>query len=506
MAVTDTQNNAVLMKGPKPTAELGDGFVIVKLPTGNNDTVSFNPKTGVIKPHSNSSRQLFQNPDMERQIQGLVRDEYKRTAINEPILTAESDLEKSQEVLSENETGPALQATLDDQAALTELTAQKDDYNPSVPNAVLNSVTGFEQSPNGLDEMALTTDQLNEKLANAVPPPPPPTPSNIGMNPPIEGALSGNIYNGVQGTKLADPRGPHQIPQNPTMPVLTNTTKPDGSGNGVLSKTVGEGPQRNNGNARGSKMSFNKIGSGEDRTAYSNTPTGEMLMRVGGKIAAGSANGYNSAMNDGIQEYGAIKDGDRAVDTEAYLEQVRQKEVAAEAAADLASGVPVGAPSPVYQKAALNALDQIQTILNADGDANPFDNVTGLIGNFMSAVPQTRAHDVKMAVHTIEAAVGFDRLQAMRDASPTGGALGQVSNIELDLLKSSLGSLRQSSTKKQFQDNLNRIRLHYQNSVKAIEAQQAQYFKSKGGVINETPDAPDNNYSPEVEALLKKYG
>lgn len=370
-------------------------------------------------------------------------------------------------------------------------------------------------------------------------------PSQIGQNPPIEGILSGTVgyqpptrdpndprgpaqipppvlsdrMNDPRGPHqipmpsgspvlsnpdLMDPRGPHQIPKNPTMPVLTDPTK-QGTTSGILSTTVGTGPQRNNGNARGSNMAFNKIGSGEDRTAYANTPTGEMLMRVGGKIAAGSANGYNSAMNDGIQEYGAIKDGDRATDTEAYLEQVRQQEVADEAAADLASGVPASAPSPIYQKAALNALDQIQTILNADGDANPFDNVTGLIGNFMSAVPQTRAHDVKMAVHTIEAAVGFDRLQAMRDASPTGGALGQVSNIELDLLKSSLGSLRQSSTKKQFQDNLNRIRTHYQNSVKAIEAQQAQYYKSKGGVINETPAASDNTYSPEIEALIKKY-
>ena len=418
---------------------------------------------------------------MERQIQGLVRDEYKRTAINEPILTAESDLEKSQEVLSENETGPALQATLDDQAALTELTAQKDDYNPSVPNAVLNSVTGFEQSPNGLDEMALTTDQLNEKLANAVPPPPPPTPSNIGMNPPIEGALSGNIYNGVQGTKLADPRGPHQIPQNPTMPVLTNTTKPDGSGNGVLSKTVGEGPQRNNGNARGSKMSFNKIGSGEDRTAYSNTPTGEMLMRVGGKIAAGSANGYNSAMNDGIQEYGAIKDGDRAVDTEAYLEQIRQKEVAAEAAADLAGGTPVGPPEAVYQQAALTALDQVQSFLDADGPLNPFDNVTGLLGSGLRLVPGTPAHNTMQAVKTVEAAVGFDRLQYMRDNSPTGGALGQVSNIELDLLKTSLANLNQSQGKKQFQDNLKAVRKHYAASVKAVEAQRQRYYEMKGG-------------------------
>ena len=347
-------------------------------------------------------------------------------------------------------------------------------------------------------------------------------PSQIGQNPPIEGILSGTVgyqpptrdpndprgpaqipppvlsdrMNDPRGVHqipmpsgspvlsnpdLMDPRGPHQIPQNPTMPVLTNTTKPDGSGGGVLSKTVGEGPQRNNGNARGSNMSFNKIGSGEDRTAYANTPTGEMLMRVGGKIAAGSVNGYNSAMNDGVQEYGVIKDGDRARDTEAYLEQVRQQEVADEAAADLAGGTPVGPPEAVYQQAALTALDQVQSFLDADGPLNPFDNVTGLLGSGLRLVPGTPAHNTMQAVKTVEAAVGFDRLQYMRDNSPTGGALGQVSNIELDLLKTSLANLNQSQGKKQFQDNLKAVRKHYAASVKAVEAQRQRYYEMKGG-------------------------
>jgi len=45
---------------------------------------------------------------------------------------------------------------------------------------------------------------------------------------------------------------------------------------------------------------------------------------------------------------------------------------------------------------------------------------------------------------TIRANVGFDKLQSMRDASPTGGALGQVSELENRLLQATSGSLDQN--------------------------------------------------------------
>jgi len=60
-------------------------------------------------------------------------------------------------------------------------------------------------------------------------------------------------------------------------------------------------------------------------------------------------------------------------------------------------------------------------------------------------------------IKVIEANIGFGKLQAMREASPTGGALGQVSNIELDLLKSVIGSLEQSQSKEDVLRVLNQI-------------------------------------------------
>ena len=47
-------------------------------------------------------------------------------------------------------------------------------------------------------------------------------------------------------------------------------------------------------------------------------------------------------------------------------------------------------------------------------------------------------------IATMKGNIGFAKLQAMREASPTGGALGQVSNIELELLTGVIGSLDQA--------------------------------------------------------------
>jgi hypothetical protein len=78
-------------------------------------------------------------------------------------------------------------------------------------------------------------------------------------------------------------------------------------------------------------------------------------------------------------------------------------------------------------------------------------------GSWVSGVPGTPQHDVARLVDTVKANVGFDKLQAMREASPTGGALGQVSENENRLLQSVLGNLEQSQSPEQFRRNLERV-------------------------------------------------
>jgi hypothetical protein len=83
---------------------------------------------------------------------------------------------------------------------------------------------------------------------------------------------------------------------------------------------------------------------------------------------------------------------------------------------------------------------------------------TGTVGSFVKNIPGTAAHDVSKTILGIEGNIAFSKLQNMRDASPTGGALGQVAVQELDMLKATLGSVAQSQSKETFEFNLRRLR------------------------------------------------
>lgn len=71
--------------------------------------------------------------------------------------------------------------------------------------------------------------------------------------------------------------------------------------------------------------------------------------------------------------------------------------------------------------------------------------------------------DFKAQLSTLRANIAFGELTEMRNASKTGGALGQVSNIELGLLESALGALEMSQTAEGFQTQLNKIKESIQN-------------------------------------------
>lgn len=90
---------------------------------------------------------------------------------------------------------------------------------------------------------------------------------------------------------------------------------------------------------------------------------------------------------------------------------------------------------------------------------------TGAVGSFLTRVPGTAASNVKFLLDSVKANVGFERLNQMRLASPTGGALGQVTERELGFLQATLGSLDQAQTQDQFIFNLKRIHDQFLDTV-----------------------------------------
>lgn len=88
-------------------------------------------------------------------------------------------------------------------------------------------------------------------------------------------------------------------------------------------------------------------------------------------------------------------------------------------------------------------------------------STTGLGGSIMQNIPGSTAKDVSSLLDTIKANVGFEQLTQMRRESPTGGALGAVSERENALLQSVLGSVEQSQSAEQLTYNLKRLKNVY---------------------------------------------
>lgn len=101
----------------------------------------------------------------------------------------------------------------------------------------------------------------------------------------------------------------------------------------------------------------------------------------------------------------------------------------------------------------------INTILADRGTLKPSGWSTGY-GVALSSLPNTDARKVQNYLNTIKANIGFDKLQAMRDNSPTGGALGQVSDFENKLLQAVNGALDPAQDD-QFVENMKEVRRLY---------------------------------------------
>jgi hypothetical protein len=106
---------------------------------------------------------------------------------------------------------------------------------------------------------------------------------------------------------------------------------------------------------------------------------------------------------------------------------------------------------------------------------------TGFTGSITSAVRGSPAFDLKNNLQTLEATAAFDTLQNMRDNSPTGGALGQVSERELDLLKAAYSNLSNSQSYEQLMQNLEAFNLQNQQSLQNARMAYEQDYKRFGG-------------------------
>lgn len=126
--------------------------------------------------------------------------------------------------------------------------------------------------------------------------------------------------------------------------------------------------------------------------------------------------------------------------------------------ADIKAGE-LGAKAEAKKAAQLAASDSVRNTVK-EAQALVGLSTTG-VGSLARVVPATDARNLSAKLETIKANLGFDRLQEMRDQSPTGGALGAVAVQELTALQSTVASLDQAQSPSQLRSALNKIDRHY---------------------------------------------
>ena len=223
-----------------------------------------------------------------------------------------------------------------------------------------------------------------------------------------------------------------------TQPILSNQSEAT-SAQGVLSNTR---PPASGNRRDQTPMSFKPQTIG----------TNEMISRMG--FAGLAANGLGATASLGAMGdmYGAVKDSNRSA--------INQYELAVAKAQAKAKGKDkkTGNAGDLYGSIVVNdAIDRGLPMI---------DNFTaGLGGTLLSKIPGTDATDLMKLIDSVKANAGFDKLQAMREASPTGGALGQVSDKEIRFLQSVFGSLDQDQSPKQLKYNLELFRYVYNSMI-----------------------------------------
>ena len=130
-----------------------------------------------------------------------------------------------------------------------------------------------------------------------------------------------------------------------------------------------------------------------------------------------------------------------------------------------------------------NKIDKLMSVVNPAIDEairiaeDPENWATGKSGAFIDllgkatggvAVAGTSRLALNEQLTTVKANIGFDKLQKMRDESPTGGALGQVAIQELYALQNSLAPLNPDQDSADLVRSLEAVRDQYTKAVTAI--------------------------------------
>jgi len=157
----------------------------------------------------------------------------------------------------------------------------------------------------------------------------------------------------------------------------------------------------------------------------------------------------------------------------------------------------VGAPQAVFK--VQQAVGTIDNALKQVGYMKTHRGLGNITGSIMSQIPNVSdvAANAQADLDTLKSQIGVQVLNAMREASKTGGAVGSVTEKEWPILQNQLGSLQQSQSTTQFKKRLEDVEATL-GRVKAsyLQEYKGNYPKSENPIQS----------GGQIDDLLNKYG
>lgn len=123
---------------------------------------------------------------------------------------------------------------------------------------------------------------------------------------------------------------------------------------------------------------------------------------------------------------------------------------------------------------------------------------TGVVGNMWATLPETDAAELRRQVDVLKSNATIENLTAMRQASPTGGALGSVTEKENAMLAAAAGAIDPSASPEAFQRQLDNYERTLLRIVHGAQEGDRIYNKTRAPGRAEVPEGVD----PELWELL----
>lgn len=240
-----------------------------------------------------------------------------------------------------------------------------------------------------------------------------------------------------------------------------------------------------NGRASGAAITYHKVTGPDGREQFVAVDP-----RAVGAQVIGSGETYGSGVSQ-TPESSAAANGETPVRENRFISQTpydkNREESEGKKDAEYKAKLRQEKPK---REAALNQAEALTDQLTGGIDeliGKVSEATAGPGGVLLGKFPGTTAKDLQVNLDSIKANIGFQALQAMREASPTGGSLGNISDTENKLLQARFGALEIGQSPTQLIENLKKVR---QRIIQNYSITRAAFANEYGVDGNEVP-APE---------------